>query len=147
MTLYFRIANGTTDILETRVFSATLSEGSFNDKASSEVNGKDFLVEVTVTDPPFNPAAEIREATVDSYDGTTATRVFTVRPKTPQELKSTSDNADRVKMRGRVIDLGFVLVSLVDTLIAKGLINPNDFKLPTRLEYQDMKALLLRLRP
>ncbi len=81
---YFEIPNGSTAIVGVRTTSVALV--NFNTKITATVNGKNFLVLVAVTSPPFNGATQIRTGPVDIYDGTTATRVFTVRAKTQGEL-------------------------------------------------------------
>ena len=79
--LYFKIDPSNNAILDALDgdFSA------YNTKADSAVNGKPFLTEVVVTDPPCDYGTQVKEGPVDAYDGTNATRVYTVRDKTAGE--------------------------------------------------------------
>ena len=92
MTLYFEIKTGTTTIIGERTYSSPLAPGTFNNAATSAVNGKPFLVEVTVTDPAFDPATQIRTGPADNYDGAIATRIFSVRGKTAQETEDETES-------------------------------------------------------
>jgi len=57
----------------------------YNTKSDSAVNGKPYLAPVAVTNPGYDPATQVKEGPVDAYDGTNATRVYTVRDKTAGE--------------------------------------------------------------
>jgi hypothetical protein len=59
---------------------------NYNTKNTSALNGKAYLVEVTVTDPSHDSATQVKEGPVDAYDGNNATRVYTIRSKTQEEL-------------------------------------------------------------
>jgi hypothetical protein len=143
MTLYFLIENGTNNIIEPREYPAPLAVGQFNTKTTAAVNGKPFLEEVSITDPAYDPATQVKDGPVDDYDGTTATRVYTVRAKNAAE--NTAD--DKAQVLGKMLDLGYIVTKLVDVLIAKGTIVPTDFDAETRQEYQDLKTIIDRLRP
>ena len=54
---------------------------------------------------------------------------------------------DRSKIVGGILDLGFIVIKLVDKLIAKGTIVAGDFDAETRQEYLDLKDVVGRLRP
>ncbi len=95
MTLYFKIENGTTDIIDT--FEGALVD--FNTKAISQINGKPFFVIATITDPAFTPITQVRTGPIDTYDGTAADRVFTVRAKTQAEIDAERDAASEDDLR------------------------------------------------
>lgn len=76
MNTYFKINPIDDSILEVIVKNTALL--SFNDKTSSATNGKPYLIEAIVTDPTFDANIETRTGPVDLYDGTTATRIYTV---------------------------------------------------------------------
>lgn len=140
--LYFKIEPGTNNILG--VLGGPFSQ--YNTKADSAVNGKAYLVEVEVTDPPYDPATQVKEGPVDAYTGTNAVRIYTVRDKTPQELAAEQLDKDKAALRSAVEDIGIVVLALVDTLVSKGTIVPQDVEPVARKAYQDLKAIADRVK-
>lgn len=96
---------------------------AYNTRESSQANGKPYLVPVTVTDPLYDPATEVKEGPVDSYDGVTATRVYSVRAKTAEELAAEQQASDADLLAQSAKDIALVIAELVDT----GLVNPGAF--------------------
>lgn len=140
--IYFKIEPGTNNILEVR-------EGNFvkyNTKADSAVNGKPYLVEVTVTDPAHDPATQVKEGPVDAYNGTTATRVYSVRSKTQAELDADQLNSDLATLRSATKDCVIVLTALIDAIIAKGTLTAQDVEPVARQAYQSLKVLADRVK-
>lgn len=144
MNIYFKITAGTTNIIEVITKPAPL-EG-FNDKDTSLVNGKPFLVEAAVTMPIFDEAIEVREGPVDNYDGTNATRVYTVRAKTQTELDAEALAKDNRALRVATKDAVIVLTALIDAILAKGLLVPTDVEPIARQSYLDLKVIADRVK-
>jgi len=143
MPLFFRIQAGTTTIVSER----QLPDGTeYNDAATSLINGKDFLAPVVITNPSFDPQTEIKEGPVDNYDGTTATRIFTVRPKTQQELDDDGKNKDTGYVLSATKDIGIVLTALIDTLLAQNIITAQDVEPIARQAYQNLKTRVDRIK-
>lgn len=93
-------------------------------------------------DPAFDPAIEKLGPETFDVRPTEIVASRVVVTLTQPEL----DNVDKSKIVSAVLDLGFVVVKLVDVLIAKNVIAATDFDAKTRQEYQDLKAIIDRLR-
>ena len=76
MNVYFKINPADDSIIE--VLEKNNPIPLFNTKTDSQTNGKPFLVEAVVTDPSYDPATQTKSGPVDAYDGTDATRVYSV---------------------------------------------------------------------
>jgi len=141
--LYFVIDATTHEVVGSR-------EGEFvdyNDKASSVANGKNFLTEVTITEPAFDSATEKLIGPVDSYDYLTdvATRVYTKVAKTQAELDADQLFADTVAVRQSQTDTVMILIQLFDNLLADNVIAANDFEGNVWQAYQDLKVIADRI--
>lgn len=93
--------------------------------------------------PAFNPATHRLSDEVFTVNPTLIVASRTIIALTQTEL----DNVDKSKIVGAGIDLGFIVIKLVDKLIAKNVITPADLDTDTRREYLDLKAIITRLRP
>jgi hypothetical protein len=144
MTLYFKIDPGDDSIIE--VLSRAEPLTNFNDKTASQVNGKPYLVEVAVTDPAYDPASQVREGPLDAYDGTTATRTYTIRAKTQAELDAEQLAQDVGALQASGKDAVIVITGLIDALLAKGLILATDVDGTARQAYQDLKVVADRVK-
>lgn len=94
-------------------------------------------------DPSFDPA--IQKLGPETFDvkPTEVVASRTVVALTQQEL----DGIDQGKILAGVLDLGFIVIKLVDALIAKNTIAASDFDAETRQAYLGLKATVDRLRP
>lgn len=120
----------------------------YNGKDDSAVNGKPFLVPVVVTKPPYDPGTQVREGPVDEYVYATnaATRKFTVRDKTAQELRSDRDRDDERDLRSAGKNIALVLVELIEWQLANTGMQAADFTPDVRQAFLDIKAIADRLR-
>ena len=82
--LYFKIDPSNNVILD----ALDGDFAGYNTKVDAAINGKPYLVEVIITDPIYDSATQVKEGPIDSYDGAVATRIYTVRGKTQEELNS-----------------------------------------------------------
>lgn len=144
MAIYFLIEPATYTILDVRNFEPE----SYIDRAAGDSSGKPFLSPVTVTDPPFNEATEVKTGPVDTYDSVTdtSTRVYTVRAKTQQELddEQLDDDIHALKSGGK--DIALVLVELIEWQLANSAMSPTDFSADVRQAFLDIQAIADRLR-
>jgi hypothetical protein len=118
----------------------------YNTKETSAVNGKSFLELVTIVDPPYDPATQVKEGPVDAYDGTAATRTWTVRTKTQTELDAESLAADIRSLKDAGKDAVIVVTALIDALLVKGTIVAADVEPVARQAYQDLKVIADRVK-
>lgn len=126
-----------------RTTLTVLARQHFESPELVDVPGKPKWVPVTENPkPPFNPASEklVREETV-SLSAVRVTWTKTALSQT--EL----DNLDRGAIRNATLDLGFILVRVVDILLAKNIIIATDFDAATRQGYLDLKTRVDNLRP
>ena len=141
--LYFKI-DATDQLTILDVISGDLKDPVT--KAVSVINGKPFYVEVTVTDPAYDNVTQIKEGPVDTYDGTTATRIFTVRSKTTQELDDDQMVKDIRVLRNATKDSILVLIEFVDWALANTSMQASDFTTNVRQAYQDLKVIADRIK-
>lgn len=115
------------------------------DQAGQESYG---WYEVQVTDPPYNTDTEVREGPVDSFDPQTgtATRVYTVRSKTQQELDAEQEQADLSAVIAAGKDVVLIITELVPWLLANTAMTPDDFTPAVKQAYLDLKAIADRVR-
>ncbi len=92
--------------------------------------------------PAFDPATE--KLGVETFDvqPTEIVASRAVVALTQTEL----DGIDQGRIVGAMLDLGFIVIKLVDKLIDKSVIAPADFDPETRQEYLDLKSIVDRLR-
>lgn len=93
--------------------------------------------------PAFDPSIEKlgpETIAVEPIEIVASRAVLTL---TQQELK----RRDESKIVGAMLDLGFIVIKLVDKLIAKNVIAASDFDTETRQEFQALKVLVDKLRP
>ncbi len=93
--------------------------------------------------PGFDPATQKLSAEVVTVLPAEIVASRTTVALTQAEL----NKRDEGKIRAAMLDLGFVVIKLVDKLIAKNVIAAVDFDAETRGEYLDLKALVDKLRP
>ena len=93
--------------------------------------------------PAFNPSTQKLSAEVTTIFPTEIVASRTVIALTQTEL----DNRDKGKIANAMLDLGFIVVKLVDSLIIKNVITAADFDSDTKQEYLDLKAIVTKLRP
>ena len=91
----------------------------------------------------FDPAIEKLGPETFSVDPTEIVASRAVVALTQTEL----NNIDKGKIIAAMLDLGFIVVKLIDGLIAKVTIVAGYFDTKTRQEYLDLKAIVGRLRP
>lgn len=115
-------------------------------KEVSAINGKPFYVQAIITDPPFDPTTEVKEGPVDSYDGNIATRVYTVRAKTAQELADEQTVKDIAALRNAGKDAVLVLVELIEWQLTNTAMTANDFSADVKQAFLDLQVIANRLR-
>lgn len=144
MFIYFKIDQSTDTIIE--AIESEYAFINYNTKVSAAINGKPYLVSVIVTDPAYDPATQVREGPVDSYDGTTATRVFTIRAKTIQELadEQTVKDIDTLQNAGK--DAVLVLIELIEWQLANTAMTATDFSADVKQAFLDLQTIADRLR-
>ena len=144
MPLYFKIDPSDDSIIDVLQTNSTLE--NYNTKTTAALNGKPYLVAVIVTDPAFDSATQVKEGPVDSYDGTTATRTYTVRAKTQAELDADQRQADISKVRNGVLKLANSYTLLARVLVDKAIIDPLvDFDQSARDDFLEIEAAVNRL--
>lgn len=67
MHVYFKIDPATNNIIEVKTYDQPITEYVTRDQGV--VNGKPFLVEATIIDPPYDSATQIKTGPVDTYEG------------------------------------------------------------------------------
>ena len=110
--------------------------------------GDFILVEAAVVGAePFDPATENRSGPVFvvAVDYST-TETYTVTPKSPAELTALSDAQDRGALSRKALDLTFVTITLIDVLLAKGVITVSDLDAKARAAYQSIKPIADRVK-
>ncbi len=115
-------------------------------KVKTLANGNAAARPVETTDPPFDPATEIREGPVLTIFADRVTEVFTVRAKTQAELDADQRAADLSVLRGAGKDAVLVLIELIDKLLADAVISAGDFTPDVRQAYQDLKVIADRVK-
>ncbi|MCG7984745.1 MAG: hypothetical protein JAY90_18585 [Candidatus Thiodiazotropha lotti] len=141
--IYFKIDPSNDSIQE--VISKPYALEDYNTKETSLLNGKPFLVPVTVTDPSFDHATQVKTGPVDAYDGANAKRIYTIRDKTKEELQSEALAADEHDLSIAAKDLPFVLIELIDHLSDENIVNTNDFSTKAKQAYLDVKTISDRI--
>ena len=94
-------------------------------------------------DPAFDPTIDKLGPETFTVTATEIVGSRAVVALTQGEL----DNIDKNKILSGVLDLGFVVIKLVDNLIAKRTILVTAFDPDTRRAYVDLKSTVDRLRP
>lgn len=89
---------------------------------------------------------EIKEGPVEAVTLTEVTRTWIVRPMTAQEITDRDQNQDRNAIRDDWLAGAEIEISLIDALLAKGVIAATDFPAATRQKYEDLKARVDRVR-
>ena len=146
--LYFYISNDGSEILEVREVAVPYEEGTYNNAVSAALNGKDFIEPVTIIDPPYNSATEVKEGPVDAYDYTTdsATRTYTVRAKTQEELDAGQMADDVAVLREAGKDLALVLTELVQWTLDNTSMTAENFTPSVVQAFQDLKTIADRVK-
>lgn len=102
---------------------------------------------VVITDPPYDPATQVRDSTpVDDWDGVTATRTYSVRDKTAQELTDDQQNNDLQTLTSAGKDLALVLTELVQWTLDNTSMTGGDFSPNVISAYQDLKVIADRVK-
>ena len=93
--------------------------------------------------PAFDPTTEKLGPEIITVEPTEIVVSRAIVLLTQPEL----DGIDKSKIVGAMLDLGFIVIKLVDKLIAKNVIVAADFDTETKQEYLDLKTLVDKLRP
>jgi hypothetical protein len=109
-------------------------------------NGNPAGRPVETTDPPFDPATEVREGPTITILADKVTEVFTVRAKTQEELDADQLSTDIGALRSAGKDVVLVLIELIDKLLADAVIAPTDFTPDVRQAYFDLKVIADRVK-
>lgn len=146
--IYFFVSNDGSQILSVRETDDVLVDGDYNTKETSVVNGKPFYTLAAVTDPAYDPATQVKEGPVDTYDFATdtATRTYTVRAKTQGELDADQLATDLVVLKDAGKDLALVLTELVQWNLDNTAMVADDFTPSVKQAYLDLKAIADRVK-
>lgn len=101
--------------------------------------------DVVVIDPAYDENTQVKEGPVDAWDGSTATRTYTVRAMTQQELDNRQKLLDERQVRQGVILIGKLTVQLIDKLLADNVIAATDFTPNVRQDFLTLKAAIDRI--
>lgn len=93
--------------------------------------------------PAFNPATQKLVLDPVEIGDSDINETWSVVALSQGEL----DSKDQSAITSAVLDMGFILVKLVDKLISQGTISANDFDADTKAEYVALKARVNKLRP
>lgn len=86
MHTYFKINPTDNTIMDVLTRPKPIPE--YNTKETAAENGKPYLVEAIVGDPPYDPATHIKSGPVDAYEPSTntATRTYVLSPRTTEDM-------------------------------------------------------------
>ena len=100
---------------------------------------------MVIVDPDYDPETQIKEGPIDSWDGTTATRAYTVRDLTQTELDEKQERTDVAEVSNAVVLIGKLTIQLIDKLLTNNVIQATDFTPNVRQDYQNLKSVIDRI--
>ena len=101
---------------------------------------------LVVVDPPYDSATQNRSVPIDEWDGSIATRTYTITDKTQEELDTDQTNQDLQKLLASGKDLALVLTELVQWTLDNTSMLPSDFTTSVKDAYLDLKAIADRVK-
>jgi hypothetical protein len=146
MPRYYHLTGGVVDKGPIPLPAAWKNVSGLDKATPAMLKSLGWLPEVQIGNDSFDPNTQIKTGpdVVVGTDEVTAT--WTIRNMTAQELAQVDRDRARNFIREAALDTAQVLITLVDTLLAKNVIAPTDFDVATRVLYQQLKVRVDKLR-
>lgn len=146
MSRYFFVENGQIVDGPRALPESWRNVSGLNKATVPELVALGWLPEVQIGNDPINPDTQVKEGPIYTVNATEVLSTWTIRAMTAQELAARNNEISTQFLLSGLLLNAQLLITLVDVLLAKGVIAVADFDVDTRNKYQQLKTHVDRLR-